>query len=91
MHENPMNRRVCIQISDHPDHFLLARLLGQLYAPGVNPELGTGFDLGADIDMRGRVLPNDHDCQPRGHPQCDQVLHSFSAPGESLSSYFFSV
>ena len=60
LHEDPVDLGIGVQARDEREHLLLARLRGQPDVARVDARLGRGLVLRADVDVRGRVVADEH-------------------------------
>src|SRR5262245_24771087 len=75
LHENAVDLISFIKLSDQSKQFLGRRLGGKLELFRIESEGLTGSDLASDIDLRCRVIPDDHRGQSRFYAQFLQLAN----------------
>lgn len=63
LNQDPVNRRVVVQAPDDLQQFVLGSRLRQALYAGFHAGLARHLFLVAHVDLRGRVLPDQHDRQ----------------------------
>ena len=60
LHEDPVDLVVVVQPVDEREHVVLARVGREAHVAGVDPGLGRRLVLRGDVDVRGRVVADEH-------------------------------